>query len=79
MAHRSGAGRHRGFFAMGAAVAQEKIQAAVTIGMAADLVKQVGGDRVAVDQLMAPGVDPHLYKPTATDASRLSKADVIFL
>ena len=66
------------FFATGAAVAQEKIHAAVTIGMAADLVKQVGGDRVAVDQLMGPGVDPHLYKPTATDASRLSKADVIF-
>jgi manganese/zinc/iron transport system substrate-binding protein len=65
-------------FAGGAAVAQEKIRAATTIGMVADLVKQVGGDRVEVDQLMGPGVDPHLYKPTATDASRLSKADVIF-
>jgi manganese/zinc/iron transport system substrate-binding protein len=65
-------------FVPGAAVAQEKIKAAATIGMAADLVKQVGGDRVEVDQLMGPGVDPHLYKPTTTDASRLSKADVIF-
>ena len=46
--------------------------------MVADLVKQVGGDRVEVDQLMGPGVDPHLYKPTSTDAGRLSKADVIF-
>ena len=60
------------------AVAQEKIKAATTIGMVADLVKQVGGDRVEVDQLMGPGVDPHLYKPTSTDAGRLSKADVIF-
>ncbi len=66
------------FFATGGAVAQEKVKAAVTIGMAADLVRQVGGDRVEVDQLMGPGVDPHLYKPTATDAGRLSKADVIF-
>ncbi|HET9524479.1 MAG TPA: zinc ABC transporter substrate-binding protein [Terrimicrobiaceae bacterium] len=66
------------FFAPGGAVAQEKVKAAVTIGMAADLVRQVGGDRVQVDQLMGPGVDPHLYKPTATDAGRLSKADVIF-
>ena len=66
------------FFAAGGAVAQEKVKAAVTIGMAADLVRQVGGDRVEVDQLMGPGVDPHLYKPTATDAGRLSKADVIF-
>ncbi|MGC2576039.1 MAG: zinc ABC transporter substrate-binding protein [Terrimicrobiaceae bacterium] len=66
------------FFATGGAVAQEKVKAAVTIGMAADLVRQVGGDRVEVNQLMGPGVDPHLYKPTATDAGRLSKADVIF-
>jgi len=58
--------------------AQEKIKAVATIGMVADLVRQVGGDRVAVDQLMGPGVDPHLYKPTATDATRLSQADVVF-
>ena len=51
------------FFTAGAAVAQEKINAAVTIGMAADLVKQVGGDRVEVDRLMGPGVDPHLTSP----------------
>jgi manganese/zinc/iron transport system substrate-binding protein len=58
--------------------AQEKIKVATTIGMVADLVKQVGGDRVEVDQLMGPGVDPHLYKPTSGDAARLSKATVIF-
>jgi len=49
-----------------------------TIGMVADLVKQVGGDRVQVAQLMGPGVDPHLYKPTSADAARLGRADVIF-
>ena len=58
--------------------AKEKVKAAATIGMAADLVKQVGGKHVEVDQLLGPGVDPHLYKPTASDAARLSKADVIF-
>ena len=60
------------------AIAAEKIQAVTTIGMVADLVKQVGGERVGVDALMGPGVDPHLYKPTSTDAARLNKADVIF-
>ncbi|MFZ4774719.1 MAG: metal ABC transporter solute-binding protein, Zn/Mn family [Terrimicrobiaceae bacterium] len=60
------------------AIAGEKIRAVTTIGMVADLVKQVGGDRVGVDALMGPGVDPHLYKPTSTDAARLNKADVIF-
>ncbi len=54
------------------------VKAAATIGMVADLVKQVGGDRVTVDALFGPGVDPHLYKPTASDVTRLSRADVIF-
>lgn len=62
----------------GARAGEEKVQAVATIGMVADLVRQVGGDRVAVDQLMGPGVDPHLYKPGSSDAGRLSKADVIF-
>lgn len=58
--------------------AEEKLKVTTTIGMVADLVKQVGAERVEVEQLMGPGVDPHLYKPTAADASRLSKAKVIF-
>jgi manganese/zinc/iron transport system substrate-binding protein len=63
-----------GMLATGSAFAQEKIKIAATIGMVADLVKQVGGDRVEVQQLMGPGVDPHLYKPTSADAGRLGKA-----
>ncbi len=58
--------------------AEAKVRAAATIGMVADLVRQVGGDRVEVEQLMGPGVDPHLYKPTSEDAVRLNRADVIF-
>jgi len=58
--------------------AEAKIRAAATTGMVADLVKQVGGDRVEVTQLMGPGVDPHLYKPTSKDASNLAKSDAIF-
>ncbi len=59
-------------------LAAEPVKAAATIGMIADLVKQVGGDRVEVSQMMGPGVDPHLYKPTAWDASMLAGADVVF-
>jgi manganese/zinc/iron transport system substrate-binding protein len=65
-------------FLLSGAVAEAKVHVATTIGMVADLVRQVGGERVEVEQLMGPGVDPHLYKPTSTDAARLSKADVIF-
>lgn len=58
--------------------AEKKIQAAATTGMVADLVKSIGGDRVAVATLMGPGVDPHLYKATASDVSKLQRAQVIF-
>ena len=47
-----------GWLVAATAVAQEKIKAATTIGMVADLVKQVGGDRVEVDQLMEPWSGP---------------------
>lgn len=64
---------------LGGAVAKaEPIKAVATVGMIADLVKQVGGERVEVAQMMGPGVDPHLYKPTARDASMLAGADVVF-
>ena len=65
-------------FLLSGGATEAKVHVATTIGMVADLVRQVGGERVEVEQLMGPGVDPHLYKPTSTDAARLSKADVIF-
>ena len=68
-----------GLLVAGTAMAQEKIKTATTIGMVADLVKQVGGDRVEVDQLMGPGIDPHLYKPTSTDASSSEQGGRNFL
>jgi manganese/zinc/iron transport system substrate-binding protein len=49
-----------------------------TTGMVSDLVKQVGGDAVAAEVLMGPGVDPHLYKATAADMLKLNRADVVF-
>jgi len=48
-----------------------------TTTVVADLVRQVAGDRVEVDCLMAPGIDPHSYKPTPRDADRLASADLV--
>lgn len=48
-----------------------------TTGMIADLVAQIGGEEVEVDALMGPGVDPHLYKATSGDLTRLREADLI--
>ncbi|MDD2694398.1 MAG: zinc ABC transporter substrate-binding protein, partial [Anaerolineales bacterium] len=43
-------------------LAQRPIRAVATTGMIADIVKNVGGERVQVTGLMGPGIDPHLYK-----------------
>ena len=67
------------FLLLGAAgLPAAEVNVVATTGMVADLVRRTGGERVEVRQLMGPGVDPHLYKPTAADASRLAKADAIF-
>ena len=53
------------------------VSVCATTGMVADLARGVGGDAVAVHALMGPGVDPHLYKATASDLVRLQRADLI--
>ena len=55
-----------------------KYRVVTTIGMITDIVKIVGGDRVEVIGLMGPGVDPHLYKPSAGDVQKLNSASLIF-
>ena len=56
----------------------DPIKVVATIGMIGDAVRNIGGDRVEVTTLMGPGIDPHLYKPTAGDARDFEKADIIF-
>jgi manganese/zinc/iron transport system substrate-binding protein len=56
----------------------EVIDVVATIGMITDAVERVGGERVAVQGLMGPGIDPHLYKASEGDLRRLERADVIF-
>ena len=55
-----------------------KFRVVTTIGMITDIVKNVGGNRVEVIGLMGPGVDPHLYKPSAGDVQKLNAASLIF-
>jgi len=46
--------------------------------MVADLVRNVGGDRVEVKQICGSGVDPHLYKVTRDDVQAMRSADMVF-
>lgn len=54
------------------------LRVVTTTEILADLVRQVGGDRVQVDSIVPPGGDPHSYEPTPADADRVSKADITF-
>tara|TARA_B110001452_G_scaffold10282_2_gene8666 strand:- start:586 stop:1494 length:909 start_codon:yes stop_codon:yes gene_type:complete len=55
-----------------------KLKVVVTTSMLTDLVKNIGGDLIELQGLMGAGVDPHLYKASEGDVSKLFNADVIF-
>ncbi len=55
-----------------------KIMVTTTTNVITDLVENIGGDRVLVTGLMGPGVDPHLYRPSASDVKKLQDADIVF-
>ncbi len=57
--------------------ADRRLQVVATTTVVADLVRQIAGDRVGLDCLMAPGIDPHSYKATPRDADRLARADLV--
>lgn len=54
------------------------IKAVATVGMVADIVRNVGGEHVAVTQVMGAGVDPHLYKATRDDVQSIMSGDIVF-
>lgn len=62
----------------GSSSADGKIEAVATVGMVADLVRQVGQEHVRVTQICGSGVDPHLYMPTRDDVQLIMEADVVF-
>lgn len=58
-------------------ISDRSIRVVATTSIIADLVHEVGGPDVAIESLMGPGVDPHLYKASARDVSRMIEADLI--
>lgn len=60
-----------------AAGAAEKPKVVATVGMLADVAANVAGDCAAVEAMMGPGTDPHLYQASAGDVRALFAADAI--
>ena len=59
------------------ALAERPVRVVATTSMIADLAREIGGDRVTVEGLMGPGIDPHLYRPRESDVARLVGADLV--
>lgn len=63
---------------MPASAQNKPVNAVATIAMIGDVVENVGGECVAVTNMMGAGVDPHLYRASADDAQTFQNADAIF-
>ncbi|MEU8664464.1 anchored repeat ABC transporter, substrate-binding protein [Actinoplanes philippinensis] len=55
-----------------------RVQVVTTTGILADLVRNVGGDRVVVDAIVPDNADAHAYEPTLRDVRNIVYADVAF-
>ena len=54
-----------------------KITIVTTTGIIKDCIKNIVGNDIEVISLMGAGVDPHLYKASQGDVSKLANADII--
>lgn len=64
-------------FAATPALAQDKLKVIATFSILADLVKNVGGERVEVTSLVGSNSDAHVYAPTPADARKLAEAKLV--
>lgn len=63
-------------FLLSPALAQ--LQVTATTPILADLVRQVGGNRVQVVSVVPPGADPHTFEPTPATAKALGQSRLLF-
>ncbi len=57
--------------------ADAKVTAVATTSILADLVANVGGDRVAVSALLPAGADPHTFSPSPNEARAVADAQIL--
>jgi ABC-type Zn uptake system ZnuABC Zn-binding protein ZnuA len=54
------------------------VTAVATTTQVADFVREVGGARVYVHQILKPNSDPHEYEPRPSDATAVNRAQLVF-
>ncbi|MBY6262614.1 metal ABC transporter substrate-binding protein [Azospirillum sp. 412522] len=55
----------------------EPVKVVATFTILGDMVRQIGGDEVAVTTLVGPDGDAHVYEPTPADARALGAANLV--
>ena len=61
------------------ASAQTKLMVVSTVAPITNIVQNVGGSRIDLQGIIAPGVDSHTFEPAPSDAVKLAAADLIFV
>jgi len=64
--------------ALAQGAADKPLRAVASFSILGDLVRQVGGEHVAVDVLVGPGADAHVFQPTPAQARQVAQAQVLF-
>jgi ABC-type Zn uptake system ZnuABC Zn-binding protein ZnuA len=59
------------------ASAQTKLKVVSTVAPITNIVLNVGGNRIDLEGIIAPGVDSHTFEPAPSDAVKLAGADLI--
>jgi zinc/manganese transport system substrate-binding protein len=54
------------------------VQVVATTTQVGDFVRNVGGDRVSLRQILQPNSDPHEYEPRPSDVEKVTGAAVVF-
>ena len=56
----------------------QRLIVVTTLTVLADLIQQVGGDKVQVKALVPPGGEVHTYQPTPDDIKSVAQAKIVF-
>jgi zinc/manganese transport system substrate-binding protein len=59
--------------------AQDRLPVVASFSILGDFVKNVGGDRVAVESLVGPNGNAHVYAPSPSDAKKVADAKLVFV
>jgi len=54
------------------------VKVVTTMSILADMIKNVGGEHVAVENIIPLGAGPEDYQPTPQDAQKIAGADIVF-